>query len=353
MQAKKTGMAEIAEIAGVSVVTVHRALSNKTDISKATRRRILEVAESTGYRPSRLASSLRSRRTATIGIVTPHLGDQWRVPSYTEVDKIAQKHGYDLIIASSFALNETGKQRKAIEMLLGWNVEGLIIFPNNAEDDSAYLRKVAGQGVPLVLAGEVRDKLPIDLVAMDDRAAGRLAASHLMEIGCRNIGIITTTPASGAAWAWANRRVESATQTLAEAGRTPPTVVSEQDRFPEEEIHTSIHRTMLDFFDTPNRPPMDGVFAVTDRLAMGVAQACNDRNVEIPGKLAIIGYDNDVVCEATRPTLSTMARSDSELGRKAAELLFRRIRPETGTGETERILLPPELIVRESTRRSP
>lgn len=326
---------DIALRAGVSVMTVSKALRGKRDISEATRARIRALAEQMGYTPDTLAQSLRSRRSKLFGLVISAVTNPVYARVMMGIEEQALELGYDLAFAQS--LNNVEREQTVIRHLLSRRVDGLFVTPVYRLDPKvAIYDELRQRGTPVVLLGH---RAPFCQhfanVETDDLAASEAATRHLIELGHRRIAFF----AGPAAVPAAQERLEGYRRALREANLEPDDrLVFNAGGTIEEGANAA-----LQFLN--ESPGATAVQAANDLVAIGAANVFLSQGLNIPRDLSIVGFGNVLVAEHFRVPLTTVRQPKLRLGIAAMELMLRLLRAEPPA--TKR--LPAELIVRQST----
>lgn len=321
---------EIAERAGVHISTVSRVLRQEepADGWTASARRVREVAAEIGYQPNLWAASLRTRKTTTLGVVMPRLTDGVVATTYQGIEEAATRAGYSVLLSSP--PDTLDAQRHAVELLLGRQVDGLLLSSLHIPG-RPFLDSLSTGPLPvLTLTRHADAALPF--VGGDDRLGGYLAARHLLDRGYSDLAVITG-PAHAST---ARDRVRGFFDALAEASITVPPHRIVDSSF-EVSGGVAAGRELL---GDPDRPR--AVFAVSDTIAIGVLGVARDLGLAVPDDIALIGY-NDIPVAAQLPVPLTTIRSPAQqIGATAVAKLLELIKGH----EVESVRLPVELMVR-------
>lgn len=327
------GLREIAERADVHISTVSRVLrqSEPVDGWSASALRVRAVARELGYRPNLWAASLRTRRTTTIGAVMPRLTDGVVATIYQGVEQAARAAGYSVLLSSP--PDDPAEQRAAIDLLLGRQVDGLLL--SSLHSPAREFTAALDCATPMVVLNRHADA-GLPAVTGDDHHGGELAARHLLACGYRRLAVI-----GGPGHATTSRdRLAGFLAAVAAAGaRVDPSHIA----------HTSFDvgggvAAAQALLGGPDRP--DAIFAASDSIAIGVLGVARDLGLRIPEDLGLVGY-NDIPVAAQLPVpLTTITTPAHEIGAAGVRLLLERI----GGAEAESALLPVSLVVRGSTR---
>lgn len=339
----------IADAVGVSRMTVSNAFSRPDQLSAELRERILATASTMGYTgPDPSARALARGSVGTIGLMlTARLTDAF-------TDEIATR----LLVAISAELEPSGRGLT----LLGSSVDGDIVPARDVPLDGAlvyscdptseavdYLKR---RKLPLVFVDQQPEK-GYPCLNVDDRGGARLAAQHLIDLGHRRIALVTRAidepgPMSAdeveSATFTVRRRFEGWIEALAAAGIEPLLLNATAST---EDAGRDAAQFMLGM--APRARPT-AVLAYSDRIAQGVMQAAQDADLDVPGDLSVIGFDDAEFARRTRPALTTVRQDVMRKGSEATSLLVRAI-ASRAPQRTDHRSLPTELIVRSSTAR--
>ncbi|PZE24642.1 LacI family transcriptional regulator [Curtobacterium sp. MCLR17_045] len=323
----------IAALAGVHISTASRVLrqAEPTKGWSASAQRVIAAAAELGYRPNRLAASLRTRRSNTIGVVMPRLADTVIATICQSVESAARSAGYQLLLTTP--PDDMGAQLDAVDFLLSRQVDGLIVSSLHLSSPNPRLTDLP---VPVIATNRhPGDWMPA--VVGDDVEGGRMATEHLLALGHRRIGVIAgPRHASTAVERVAGFRLAHEQRDLA----VDDALVVHSD-FEVEGGVVGAH-TLLSLSDPPT-----AIFAVNDTAAIGVMGAARQRGLRVPDDLSIVGY-NDISVVAQLPTPMTTVHSPTALmGTVAVERLLAAI----GDGALQGATLPVSLVVRSSTGR--
>lgn len=330
-------MMDIAKDLKVSVVIVSKVLRNQGRISDATRKRVLRRAKELNYQMNWVARSLVTRRTYTIGLLLPEFGHPFFAEIARAVAHTVRPHGYHVVI-SSFE-EDPELEASEVDCLLARQVDGLIIASAQPSNRLAMFKRVQERKTPYVLIDRPIRGLRACFVGVDNHAIGRLATEHLIARGCTRIGHLR-----GPQVGIAVERLEGYRCALAKGGLLPH----------ENYIVSGGHgdgtgyegmRTLLKAMPLP-----DGVFCYNDPVAIGAIKAVLDAGLKLPDDIAVIGAGNVHYGDVLAVPLTTVDQGTCRIGVLAAELLIARIASKI-LMRPEKILIPPKVVERESTRR--
>jgi DNA-binding LacI/PurR family transcriptional regulator len=301
-----------------------------------SRRRVVEAIATLGYRLDRSASALRGKSTRLVGMVVPDITNVFFASLVHGVEALAERDGYDLLIVSSS--EDAAKEHRRIEALVARRIDSLIVVP--ADDDSmTSLKRGAGGSrlPPIVLVDRGGGAPELDTVSADCEAGAYAATRHLIGLGHRDIAVLTHSKHLRNI----EQRIKGCRRALIEAaleGRERVVYGGHDLESLRGAIELELHRA--------DRPT--AIFALTNVCALASIKAARGLNLEIPGDVSIVGFDDFDWMFALRPYLTTVAQPVEDFASAAWRLLMLRLSG-AGTKDVERVELPCTLRVREST----
>jgi LacI family transcriptional regulator len=332
----RSTITEIAEKAGVSHSTVSVVLNNRQGrrISLETQQRVLEVARQLNYTPDYLARGLKGGKTHTVGMLLAGLFEA-STAKITSIERSASKNGYRVL--SCYHDGNLDLEKRDIKELIARRVDGLIIFPVERTDGS-HFRSLIEQQFPLVIMGK-EFSFPMNVVGVDEAGIGLLAIQHMVQIGRKKIAFV----GGGLASAALQYRLVGWKQGCREAGldfNSLPFFFEDMKDDPG--TFYQMTQALLD-----SRKPFDAIIATNDLCAIIVMKVLEKHGLKVPQDVAIIGLDNDRAGGYLHVPLTTIQHPLEELGKKAFQVLFNHI--QNPSAPLDRIILEPELVIREST----
>ncbi len=324
---------DVAIQAGVHAATASRALNPETRglVSRDTARRVLRAAESLGYQANPIARSLKTARTYSIGLVIPDLTNPLFPPIVRGVEDVLTGAGYSLLIVNTD--NDPDRERSLIASLRSRQVEGLIVA--TARLDHPLLAELRQQGEKIVQVNRRAANVDLPFVTPDDAAGVTSAVEHLVGLGHRRILHLAgpRTTSTGVARARAYQ--------AALAAHGLPEHVVECAKWTESSGAQALRAAFESEVD------FTAVVAGNDLIALGCYDVLRERGLSCPADVSVVGFNNMPYVDKLHPPLTTVAVPHHDIGEEAARMLLEVI------GDPDRlirsVLLPPRLVVREST----
>jgi DNA-binding LacI/PurR family transcriptional regulator len=329
---------DIARRARVSPAAVSHVINeNPAHVGEATRRRVKRVIARLGYRPLGVATSLRRRRTKTLGLVICDTASALFAPVIRGVETVARREGYQVLLVNA---EDTAGEREALAALAAHPVEGIIFMSTSAKQPNRHLNEGAG-GIPVAVINRYGVSRRLTQVLWDDRAGTRMAVEHLVQLGHTRIGFIAG-PGSGAVPRLsAIRRLEGFRAALGRAGLPcDRRMIVPGDYSVEAGVEGAERLCRL-----PRRPT--AILAANDTMAMGALRGIVRAGLRCPEDAAVVGIGDPPFMAFANPPLTTVALPVEEAGTRAAECILDQLRDRRAAPRTE--VLPCRLLVREST----
>lgn len=323
---------EVAKIAGVSIATVSRVLTNSDHpISHKTRQRILEIAKELDYQPNLVARSLRTDSTHTVGIIVESILSPFIPPIISGIQDVLKPAGYLSFILNTY--EDPNIEIESINALNNRQIDG-ILFVATWDLSSNLVEEMTSK--PHVFVHRHFASYSTNSVAVDERWGARLAVAHLANLGHKRIAMIT----GPADWDASIYRLKGYQEELQSRGMPydPDLVIEGSWEFEEGVLAVE---TLLRKGNLPS-----AIFAANDLLALGVIYGLQDRGISVPQDVAVVGYDNRDFSSCVRPAITTVSLPTHEMGEAAANLLLSMMKGETKSSAT--VEVRGKLIIRES-----
>ncbi|MFZ0215345.1 MAG: LacI family DNA-binding transcriptional regulator [Candidatus Dormiibacterota bacterium] len=333
---RRPTQADVARLAGVSQALVSQVLNNATMVSvpAGTKQRVLAAAERLGYVTNRAARSLRTQKSSTIAYVIPDITNPFYPEFVRGIEERADASGYDLVTYSTRNMEE--KELRALDAVQQGQVDGVIgvFFHVSAQ----RLKPLIDRGIAVVRfepSPRCVDDFPLDCVYVNNLEAARTIVGYLVERGHRRIAMITGR--SGPR----RDRFLGYRRGLRDHGLDADRALVRYGDF----RAGGGYEAMVDLLRA--RPLPTATFVNNDLMAIGALRALREAGLDVPGDMAVVGFDDIAMAALVDPGLTTIAQHPLEIGRRAAELLLARLDGDTSPrGKCEEI--PFDLVVRQS-----
>jgi LacI family transcriptional regulator len=334
---------QIAELAKVSQSTVSRCLNNSPLVSERTKRKVLKIAREHGFQFNANARSLSTNKTNTIGFVFSQIYTKYGVDInfkswLDEIMKNLEDRGYDVIISSFRSKTAKQYQNSIKKFITAKKVDGLVIMtPELDEETVEFLEKTNTPYVLSVFRPDSFASKEVDYIYVDQFKGGYLAAEHLIKLGHRKIlsisadieGDVFPLRTAGMKAAFRDYGIEFDEKLLIYGDTT----------------FKSGKRVIQENFDLLNG--VTAIFAQNDMMALGAISALQQRGIEVPRDMAVVGFDDIELCELFRPYLTSIQQPAPELASLTCERLVAQLKSKKG-GTRQPVAIEPRLIVRES-----
>lgn len=308
---KETTLKEIAEILGISITTASKALQNKPDVSKKTIEKVLALAEELNYKPNSFAVNLRTKESKTIGLIIPEVVHHFFSNVINGIIAEAEKNGYLVIILQS---NESLElEKKQVELLINKRVDGIIMSLSNESNNDFHIKEILRKEIPFVQFDKISKLIPSSKVIINDQKAAMEAVQHLIDKGCKKIAHI--------------RGLENPQNSIDRFIGYKKALEKNGIPYDSKLVYSCTSITFeqgVEFAKqiVAENLEIDGIFVITDLVAIGVLAHFNEIGIQVPNQIAIIGFSNWFVSQVITPKLSTVDQPNYEMGVAAFTLLL-------------------------------
>jgi DNA-binding LacI/PurR family transcriptional regulator len=327
---------EVGAVAGVSRATVSRVINRSPKVSPEAREAVELAIAKLGYTPNRAARSLVTRRTDVVALFVSEPESRFfSDPIFAAVVRgmsaATAKIDMNLVLVVAQAEAE---QERARRFLRRDHVEGVVLM--SLHGDEPLPRQLHREGMPTVQIGRPFRRSGVPYVDADNRGGARLAVEHLLGLDRQRVATVTGPLNMNAGI----DRLEGYRDALAAAGLGPQPELVEEGDFGEASGYEAM-KTLLS-----REPGIDALFAASDLMAVGALRALRETGRDVPGDVAVIGFDDAPLAEHTVPPLTTVRQPLDEMTARTAEILFRQIAGDTNGAR--RVVCPTTLVRRQS-----
>lgn len=336
---KRTTIKDIATELGITPSTVSRALSGSSRVSVATVARVKKKAKELNYQPNIVASSLRTGRNDTIGILVPRINRHFFSNVVSAVEEVLNPAGYTLLIAQSH--ERFVNEEQAINVLLNNRVAGILMSHSIETSEFDHVLRAVKNKIPIVQFDRVTSKIPGTRIVNDNFSGGYMATKHLIREGYKRIAHLTGSFGSNIY----SERFKGYLYALEEAG-----IVLDEDLIFENSItrESGYHRAV----ELIKKQMVDAFFCSGDYSAVGVFKAAEEMKVNIPNEIGLIGFSNEPFAELISPRLTSIEQNAYDMGHFAAKALIEIISGSSLANHSYEEVVPVRLLMRESSIRN-
>lgn len=333
-ESKRISLKDLAQILGVSIPTVSRALKDSPEISRELCAKVQALAREMNYHPNPFAMSLRKNTPRTIGVIVPDIVTHFFASILSGIEDTAIANGYFIIITTSHESYE--HEKRNIENLVNMHVEGIIGCLSQETTDYAHWLRLDEMNVPLVLFDRVCMPGRISTVVADGVRSAREATQHLLDQGRRRIAFIGGANHLDIV----KKRKHGYLEALRENN-----IPIEKELVVCRKIDFEEGKRAADTLLSLPEPP-DAILAMNDTLAFAAMEVIRNRRLRIPQDIALIGYTDEQHANYVVPKLSAVSHQTYKMGETACRMLIDKIK---GDKKIRQVVVPACLQVRESS----
>lgn len=339
MKAKAT-LKQIAKELNVSVSTVSKALNDSPEISEQTKIRIKEYAKLKNYKPNVIGLNLKNRKTKTIGVIIPNILNSFFAKVFTGIEKVAEEKGYNVITCIS---NESLKKEiSTLDMLSNGTIDGFILSASEEAQklhEFNHFKEIINDGTPIVMFDRIVEEVDCDKVVVNDFDSALDATQYLINIGCKNIALLSSVD---------NLSVGK----LRAEGYLEALKINNFNVNEDFIIRTDSEEDLKEKADILfANQKIDGVFALDENDSVAALRISLKKGYKVPENLSIIGFaDGILASRRLSPSLTTVSQHGPEIGAAAAKLLIERLESNEKERPYKTTVIKTELRLRESTR---
>jgi len=326
---------DVARAAGVSVATVSRVLNTSENVRPETVESVKKAIEALNYHPNFLGRTLRRLETMKVLVMVPTISNQFYSRVIRGIQTIARQNGYHVMLG--ITESDSDAEREYVEMARRKLVDGVIFLYSSL---SAEAINELSSCCPTVFANEYIPGTNVSAVSIDNRQAGYDAVKFLIKNGHRSIAFVS----AGLLYGSSSERRTGYCAALQDAQ-----IGIDEKLFIDEGLTFKAGKRAAERLLKGTSLP-DAAFAVSDSAAIGLISSLEENGVCVGKDISVMGFDNNQIAEYFIPALTTVSQPQMEIGQKVMELLIDKMHDLSG--ETEQIVLPHRLVIRNSVRLS-
>ncbi|MBM7706882.1 catabolite control protein A [Chryseomicrobium aureum] len=326
---------DVAREANVSMATVSRVVNGNQNVKPATRQKVLAVIERLDYRPNAVARGLASKKTKTVGVIIPDISNVFYAELVRGIEDIATMYRYNIILTNSD--QQPQKEAQLLSTLLSKQVDGVVLMSDQLSNE---LRdEMKRSSIPMVLAGTLDQATDTPSVNIEYHEAAVQAVERLIQNGHQRIAYVTGSLKSSI-----NRlhKLTGYEKALDAADlEVDSDLIVEVENTYEEGIRAFEQLQSL-------KQPPTAYFAGNDEIAIGILQGAKDANLNVPGDIEIISFEDSKLTRMVRPQLTSIAMPLYDIGAVSMRLLTKYMNNEKVEEGT--VILPYRLEERQSVK---
>jgi LacI family transcriptional regulator len=327
---------ELAKELNLSIGTVSKALRNSHEISTETKDKVFALARQRNYIPNPYASSLRRKKSNTIGIVVPEVADSFFSNAIKGIESVAQNKGYHVLVY--LTEEKFSKEISILKEFRSGRVDGVLLSLSSETSNNSHIEDLKQHNIPLVLFDRAADEVHTIKIITDDFENSYRATQHLIQRGCKKIAYLSISKHLSIN----NKRIAGFLKALADKNRDGEKKIIQCSNNQHENY--ALLQELLRAHDRP-----DGLLASVEKLTTPVYLICRELKINIPNGLKIAAFSSSEAAPILNPSLTTITQPAYEMGKRAATALFKAIEKKNYKMPNENIILPSSLIIRDST----
>ncbi|MCF8565572.1 LacI family transcriptional regulator [Alicyclobacillus tolerans] len=326
---------DVAKLAGVSVGTVSKVMNHQGNVKPELQDKVLQAVKALNYQANGIARSLRSSSTKTLAVLLADIMNPFQMALARGIEEVTYQHGYHILISSTKENPEI--EHRNLRMFYEKRVDGLILCTTGRVNDD--IRSIIQREIPVVLVDRPVLSLPVDIVADNNLLGMEMLVACLKDLGHHRIGIVHGNRDT----IHGQLRYEGVVKALQIHGIPFVPELQVDGGFTYEGGYAAVQEFL-------NRGPLPTAFvSANNNMTAGILRACRDLGIKIPDDVSLVSFgDLEYSWNLITPSVTAVTQSPVMIGKKAAELILRRL---TGQAEQDvsHIFMTPRLIVREST----
>ncbi|MBI2425136.1 MAG: LacI family DNA-binding transcriptional regulator [Candidatus Hydrogenedentes bacterium] len=328
---------EIARICGVSRTTVSAVLNGKSTVRESTRKKVLECIRQQNYQFGMIARTLVDELSRMVAVLVSSMGSPYHMMVFRGLSEVLDAEGYHILIHN--VRPEDQEDPETLASLHTYRPAGYIVLKGAEGPHAGHARKILELGIPLVAETHF-EGMETHAVNFDCRAGMRIGTDYVIEKGHRRVGHIAGPTFSAGA---KDRKIGFIESLIAHDIPISGAMIVDGG-----ETAAAGYQAAMEMLRDPARRPT-ALVCFNDMVAIGVYRAAHELSLDIPGDLSVVGFDGIDFAELFGPPLTSVDIFPTLVGRRAAELLLKAIRNQTGRGFVEEVIHP-QLIERASVR---
>lgn len=337
---KKVTIYDISKKLNVSAATVSRALNDNPKISLSTRELVLKTAKEMNYQQNRLAQALKSGKSNNVGVIVPYINHSFFSSVIRGIEEELTPHGYHVIICQTHENYEY--EIKQIDTLINTQIDGIFMSVSKTTLNTEHIEKALAEGTPLVFFDRKKEVPGVSSVIIDDFKAGYIATTQLIEQGCKKVAHLS----GDLNLEIYKNRYDGYIKALQDNNLEfkPEFITKTNSKI---ESGASAIEELWKLREKP-----DAIFSASDYTALGAIQELKRMGLKIPKDICVTGFSNEPFTKYMELPISTVDQTPLTMGKIAAQVFVEQMNENKKVSIEKKVVLTPELIVRESSNRN-
>jgi LacI family transcriptional regulator len=330
---------ELSSKLNLSISTVSRALRDSPEISEATKKKVQKKAKELKYYANPFASNLRNQQSKTIALIVPEIANNFFSLAINGAESFAQAKGFHVLIYQTYEALQ--KEKSIAKHLLNGRVDGVLVSLSSKTINVKHLKEIEAHDIPLVFFDRANAQLNVPTVTTNDYTSAYDGTIHLLENKCRKIAFLSISDSLSISFDRMQGFIDA---------QKKYNIKTENKHVISCNGNRDFNKAAIKKILTQATRP-DALFACVEELAILSYEVCEELNIKIPKDIKIISYSNLKTAAILNPSLTTITQPAYDMGRNAANLLFKLIEKKEISTEERNMVLDSTLIVRNSTKR--
>ena len=335
---QKLTIKDISKIANVSMMTVSRVINNEKHVKKETKENVLNIIKQYGYEPNYFAQNIKTGKSNTIGLIIGDIENPFYSRLAKGVINVAETSNYNVIVCNSNYNPKLGE--KYLNMLIKKGVDGILIATIDVSNEA--INNLNKRNIPYVLVTRKSEEENGNYFIADDYLGGRMASEYLIKLGHKKIFFLRSADVLGA-----NERLRAFKDTMKENGIFLDESYISKILTNAEDAYSAT----IEFIEENRSKEFTALIGGNDFIAMGAMDAIIDEGLSIPKDLSLIGYDNLWVTKILKVALTTIRQPKMQFGQMSTERLLEMIKNPELKKYPQKIILKPDLVIRNSCKK--
>ncbi|MEP6467091.1 MAG: LacI family DNA-binding transcriptional regulator [Parafilimonas sp.] len=341
MRFEAATLKDIAKALGISTSTVSRALRDSYEISETTKQLVVDYAKNVNYKPNPIALSLKAKKSRSIGVIVPEISNNFFSEVINGIECAANYYGYNVIITQSFESYENEMDNACF--LASRSIDGCLASVCAETNNFSHFTDLQQRGFPIVFFDRIVESLEGHTVTIDNEEGAYEITMHMLKNNYRRIAFLANPPNLYIT----SKRFEGYKKALSKYGIAVDESLIKYCQH-DGMFDNEVEYLLQELFNNDNKP--DAIFGSTDKLTIACLRYFKKHKIKVPDEVGLTGFSNLDITDLLCPSLTVVKQPAQRMGKLAAQLLIKTIESKRPVTEYEKLVLPVELKIGESSR---